>query len=78
MTPVGIWAFWQSLRDKPAAIGASYAYAAMNLIVLGHYLYAWPWEVSPAINGTILLEAATAAWLFLHTISLHRALARHR
>jgi hypothetical protein len=47
----------------------------MNLIVLGHYLYARPWEVTPAVKATVLLEAATAAWLFLHTVTLDRALA---
>ena len=72
MTPVGIAAYLLYRRGKTlAGIRASYAYGAMNLVVLGHYLYAWPWEISLVVNGTILVEAVMAAWLLAYALGLH-------
>jgi hypothetical protein len=72
MTPVGVAAYWLYRRGhvRPA-LAASYLYGAMNLVVLGHYLYAWPWEISLVVNATILGEAAMAVWLIAQTASLH-------
>jgi hypothetical protein len=72
MTPVGIAAYVLYRRGKVwPAILASYLYGVMNLVVLGHYLFAWPWEISPVVNGTILVESVMAAWLIGYTLSLH-------
>jgi hypothetical protein len=72
MTPIGIAAYVLYRRGNvwPALV-ASYLYGAMNLVVLGHYLFAWPWEISPVVNFTILGESAMAAWLIAYTASLH-------
>jgi uncharacterized protein involved in cysteine biosynthesis len=71
MTPFGIAAYWLYRRDRRrAAFVASYAYAAMNLLVLGHYLVAPPWRVSPLINLLIVPEAVTAVLLILFTVRL--------
>jgi hypothetical protein len=71
MTPLGIAAYWLYRRDRlRAAFVASYAYAAMNLLVLGHYLVAPPWRLSPLINLLIVPEATTAVLLILFTARL--------
>ncbi len=72
MTPVGVAAYVLFRRGKigPALV-ASYVYGAMNLVALGHYLFAWPWEISLVVNGTILGESVMAAWLIAYTASLH-------
>src|SRR6187397_3280152 len=50
MTPFGIAAYWLYKRGKKrAAFVANYAYGVMNLLVLGHYLTAAPWRLSPSI-----------------------------
>ena len=53
-----------------AGIVASYAYAAMNLLVLGHYLVAPPWRLPPLINLFIVVEAAAAMLLLVYTVRL--------
>jgi hypothetical protein len=72
MTPVGVLAYVLYRRGKKLpAFALEYLYGAMNLVVLGHYLFAWPWEISLVVNATILAEAATAFWLIGYTASLH-------
>jgi hypothetical protein len=71
MTPIGLAGCLLFVRGRPtAAFVCLYLLSLMNLLVLGHYLIAPPWEVSFKINLFILLEAATAlalggytAWL---------------
>jgi hypothetical protein len=71
MTPIGVAGYLLFLRGRcTAAFACLYLYAAMGLLVLGHYLIAPPWRVSFKINLFILAEAiaalllgATAAWL---------------
>jgi hypothetical protein len=71
MTPVAFAAYWFYRRGRVrAARVASYVYGVMNLSVLGHYLLAWPWQISLVVNGTILLEAGMALWLLVFTGSL--------
>jgi hypothetical protein len=71
MTPFGIAAWWLYRGGRTqAAFAASYAYAAMNLLVLGHYLVAPPWKLPPLINLLIALEAATATALIVFTARL--------
>jgi len=71
MTPFGIAAYWlyRSGRER-AALATSYAYAAMNLLVLGHYLVAPPWTLSLRINALIVPEALTAVLLIVFTARL--------
>jgi hypothetical protein len=71
MTPFGIAAYWlyRRGRELPAFV-MSYAYAAMNLLVLGHYLVAPPWKVSLLINALIGLEAGAATLLLAYTARL--------
>jgi hypothetical protein len=71
MTPFGIAAYFFYRRGRRrAAFAASYAYAAMNLLVLGHYLVAPPWRLPLLINVLIAAEAATAVLLILYTARL--------
>ena len=71
MTPVGVAAYLLYRRGKKrAAFAANYAYGAMGLLVLGHYLVAPPWRIDASINALILLEAAAAAVLIAYTIRL--------
>jgi hypothetical protein len=71
MTPFGVAAWWLYRRGRSyLAFVASYAYAAMNLLVLGHYLTAPPWRLPPVINTLIGLEAATAMMLLVFTARL--------
>jgi hypothetical protein len=73
MTPFGLAAYWLYRRGRTrAAFVASYAYAAMNLLVLGHYLVAPPWRLPVLINALIALEAAAAALLVIYTVRLQR------
>src|ERR1700721_2467868 len=45
MTPFGIAAYWLYRRGRErAAFATSHVYAAMNLLVLGHYLVTPPWR----------------------------------
>lgn len=72
MTPFGIAAYWLYRRGKRrAAFLANYAYGAMNLLVLGHYLTAPPWRLSASINALIVLESATALFLIAYTAHAH-------
>jgi hypothetical protein len=64
MTPAGVAGYWLYRRgNEVAGLALSAAYAAMNLVVLGHYLFASPGDVSPSVNATILFESATGAAL---------------
>jgi hypothetical protein len=72
MTPAAIAAYIGWRLDWRAWPTASYAYAAMSLLVLGHYLYAPPWRMSAACNASVLVETAAALWLVVVT----RAIAR--
>lgn len=71
MTPFGIAGYFLARQRRWApAFACLYLYSAMNLLVLGHYLIAPPWEISFKINLFIIAEAATAlvlgaftAWL---------------
>jgi cellobiose-specific phosphotransferase system component IIC len=68
---LGVAAWWLYRRGwTRAGIVASYAYAAMNLLVLGHYLVAPPWRLPPLINLFILVEAAAATLLLAYTVRL--------
>jgi hypothetical protein len=74
MTPFGVAAWWLYRRGRTrAGIVASYAYAAMNLLVLGHYVVAPPWRLPPLINLFIVLEAAAAGLLLVYTVRLQVA-----
>jgi hypothetical protein len=67
MTPVGAVAYALCRMGKVrAAALASYAYGAMGLLTLGHYLVAPPWRIGLVINALILLEAASALWLIAY------------
>jgi purine-cytosine permease-like protein len=69
MTPFGLAACWLYRRGRArAAFFASYSYAAMNLLVLGHYLVAPPWRLPLLINLLIVLEAVTATLLLVFTV----------
>jgi hypothetical protein len=73
MTPFGAAAVWLHARGrKRLAFALNYAYGAMGLLVLGHYLTAPPWRLSASINALIVLEAIAAAWLLGGTVRLHR------
>jgi hypothetical protein len=64
MTPFGIVGYLLFLRGRrTAAFACLYLYAAMGLLVLGHYLIAPPWRVSFRINLFILAEAVAALLL---------------
>ncbi len=68
MTPFGIAGYWLYVRGRRAlAFACLYIYAAMGLLVLGHYLIAPPWTLSFKINVFILAEAATALLLGVFT-----------
>lgn len=72
MTPFGV-AGYRFYRDgyRSTAFATLYVYAIMNLLVLGHYLIAPPWDLSFRINLFILAEAATAVVLAGYTIGLN-------
>ena len=71
MTPVGVAGYVLFRRGRrPAAFACLYVYAAMGLLVLGHYLIAPPWEVSLKINPFIIVEAVAAALLGAFTVWL--------
>jgi hypothetical protein len=68
MTPFGVAGYVFFLRGRrPAAFACLYLYAAMGLLVLGHYLIAPPWEVSLKINLFIMAEAIAALLLGVFT-----------
>jgi hypothetical protein len=68
MTPVGILAYVLYRRgSRQMGLTLNYVYGAMNLVVLGHYLFASPWAVSLSVNASILFETATAACLLAYT-----------
>ena len=54
-------------RRRLAAFACLYLYAAMGLLVLGHYLIAPPWKVSLKINLFIMAEAIAALLLGMFT-----------
>ena len=72
MTPFGVAAYllYRRGRTWPALLSA-YTYVAMNMVVLGHYLYAKPWRLPFVINGTILVEAVTAGCLLAYVAAIH-------
>jgi hypothetical protein len=68
MTPFGVAGYLLFRRGRrPAAFACLYLYAAMGLLVLGHYLIAPPWEVSLKINAFIMAEAVAALLLAVAT-----------
>jgi hypothetical protein len=68
MTPFGVAGYLLYQRGRRAAAFAClYLYAAMGLLVLGHYLIAPPWEVSLKINLFIMAEAVAALLLAVFT-----------
>lgn len=64
MTPLA-WVGYRLIRNGSARLGAAtlMAYAACNLLTLGHYRYAPPQTISLQIHLFILLEAALAILL---------------
>jgi hypothetical protein len=73
VTPVGATAYVLFRLGKiRAALALSYAYGALGLLGLAHYLVAPPWRVSLSINALILLEAAAALILLAYTAGVHR------
>jgi hypothetical protein len=74
MTPFGLaaYALWRRGWRRSALV-ASYAYAAMNLLVLGHYLVAPPWRLPALINLFIVLEAGAAILLVAFAVRLQIA-----
>jgi hypothetical protein len=72
MTPFGVAGYLLFRRGRrSAALTCLYLYAAMGLLVLGHYLIAPPWEVSLKINLFIMAEAIAALLLGVFTAWLH-------
>ena len=73
MTPVGVAGYVLTRRGR-INLGSAllYAYSAMSLLVLGHYLYAPFSQIPLRIHLWILLEAAMA--LGLAGYVLHRQL----
>jgi hypothetical protein len=66
MTPFGVvgWLLWrQGVRGL--SLFCLLSYGIMNLLTLGHYLYAPPWELPFRINAFILLEAFAAMGLII-------------
>ena len=64
MTPVGVVGYLLFRRGlRGWALLVLCAYGAMNLLTLGHYLYASPWSLSLRINAFILAEAVAAVAL---------------
>jgi hypothetical protein len=70
MTPAAIAAYTGWRVGWRAWPSASYAYAAMSLLVLGHYLYAPPWRMSAACNASVIVETVAALWLVVVTRAL--------
>lgn len=72
MTPVGV-AGYIFLDDGRFKLGYTsiYMYAAMNLLSLGHYLIAPPWEIALKINVFILMESFAAIALAAYTAWVH-------
>ena len=72
MTPVGIAAYVVYRRGrKGLGLALNALYGALNLVVLAHYLFASPEDVSLSVNATILFESATAACLLAYTAWLN-------
>ena len=68
MTPFGVAGYLFFRRGRrPAAFACLYLYAAMGLLVLGHYLIAPPWKVALKINLFIMAEAIAALQLGVFT-----------
>jgi hypothetical protein len=66
MTPllaVGWWLARGGMRR--ASIGVLWLYGGLSMFVLGHYLYASPFELPASINLLIGLEAVAAGMLLL-------------
>jgi hypothetical protein len=71
MTPFALAAYLLHAKGKRAqAAVAAYAYAAMSLLVLGHYLYAPPWAISVPMNAGILAEATLAVALAAYAMRM--------
>jgi hypothetical protein len=66
MTPLLAVGWWLARRErKRAAVGVFWLYGFASIFVLGHYLYASPWELPFRINFLIGAEALTALLLIL-------------
>jgi hypothetical protein len=72
MTPFGVAAYWLYRRGpRWLALWSSYAYGAMNLLVLGHYVVLPPWRIALDINVWIVFETAAAGLLIAYTAWIH-------
>ena len=77
MTPLAVVGFlWFRKGSRWRASASLAAYALMSLLVLGHYRYASPWELSFRVNLFILVEAVAAVvllgfvlWVVVHPAS---------
>jgi hypothetical protein len=66
MTPLLAVGWWLACRERRrAAVGVFWLYGFASIFVLGHYLYASPWELPFRINFLIGAEAVSAALLIL-------------
>ena len=66
MTPLLAIGWWLARREMwGAAVGVLWLYGVLSMFVLGHYLYAWPWELTLRINLLIAGEALAAALLIV-------------
>ena len=64
MTPVGVIGYLLFRRGyRSSGVTALFAYGLMNLLTLGHYRYAPPWEIPFRVNLFILLEVGAAITL---------------
>lgn len=71
MTPVGLWGYWRWRRGRRAnGATALIAYAGMNMLTLGHYLYAPPGALADRINLFIWLQIVPALSLLLTVVGL--------
>ena len=75
ITPVLAVGWWLARRQmKWASVGVLWLYGVLSMFVLGHYLYASPWELPFRINLLIGGEALAAALLILRSpFSIHDA-----
>lgn len=71
MTLLGIVSYFLYKRGfYSSSYLCSYAYSAMTLVSLGHYLYAPIWELSLKMNAFLLFEIFTAITLAGFTLWL--------
>lgn len=74
MTTVGVAGYLLWHRGaKRLGITALVAYCMMNMLSLGHYLYAAPWDISFRINLFIWVEVFAATLLLFAVVLTARA-----